>query len=222
VVNPGLYFKIPFIETMNKFSVRTQTVVYDLDNPLFAASADQQDADVAIVFNYSLDPVEVEDVYKQYGTLRSYEKDVVRPTVIDTVKAGAAKFTAEKLITNRDSYTEKALSLLNDRFATSSVQVERVNITNIKFSPEYTDSIERKVTAEQNALTEQNNLAAKEFIAQQRVVEATAEAEAIKIQAEAITQQGGKDYVQLKAVEKWNGNLPQQFVPGSAIPFINL
>ena len=38
--------------------------------------------------------------------------------------------------------------------------------------------------------------------AEQRVAQATAEATAIKIQAEAITQQGGQDYVALKTI-KW-------------------
>ena len=205
IYEPGLYLKMPLIESMKKFSIRTQTVVYDLKDPLYAASGDQQDADVAAVFNYRLDSLEVEDVYKQYGSLRAYESDVIRPTIIDTAKAAAAKFTAEKLITSRDLYTETAFEMLTERFATSSIVVERVNITNIRFSPEYTQSIERKVTAEQNALTEKNNLVAKEFIAQQRIVEAQAEAEAITIQAEAINSQGGEDYVELKRVEKWNG-----------------
>jgi uncharacterized membrane protein YqiK len=53
-------------------------------------------------------------------------------------------------------------------------------------------------------------------------VEATAEAEAIKIQAEAIQQQGGASYVNLKAVEKWDGHLPAQMIPGGALPFLNL
>ena len=50
----------------------------------------------------------------------------------------------------------------------------------------------------------------------------TEEAEAIKIQAEAITQQGGRDYVNLKAVEKWDGKLPTQMIPNATMPFINL
>lgn len=58
--------------------------------------------------------------------------------------------------------------------------------------------------------------------AEQRNAQAQAEAQAIKIQAEAITQQGGKDYVKLKTVEKWDGKLPAQIIPGGMIPFIEL
>jgi hypothetical protein len=54
------------------------------------------------------------------------------------------------------------------------------------------------------------------------VAQAEAEARAIKIQAEAITQQGGQDYVALKAIEKWNGILPTQMIPNATLPFINL
>jgi len=46
------------------------------------------------------------------------------------------------------------------------------------------------------------------------------EAEAIKIQASAIQAQGGKDYVQLQAIAKWNGILPT--VTSDAIPFISI
>lgn len=49
-----------------------------------------------------------------------------------------------------------------------------------------------------------------------------AEAEAIRIQAEAITSQGGAEYVQLQAIAKWNGTVPSTMVPGATVPFINL
>jgi len=54
------------------------------------------------------------------------------------------------------------------------------------------------------------------------VATATADATAIAIQAKAVTSQGGKDYVQLKAIEKWDGHLPSQMVPGGAVPCIDL
>ena len=55
--------------------------------------------------------------------------------------------------------------------------------------------------------------------AQQKIAMAEAEARTIQIQAQAIKEQGGAEYVQLKAIEKWNGELPQ--VNGGATPFIN-
>lgn len=221
-LEPGPHWKTPFIESVVKVDIRTKTVVYELENPLYAASKDQQDVEVASVVNYRIDPGFVKTLYEQYGSLDRYEADIIRPTVRDTVKNAAAQFNAEELVTKRSEYNELVNRTLSEILSGFSVTVERVNITNIEFSKEYTDSIEAKVTAEQNALKAENDLIRVEFEAQQRVEQAKAEAEAIRIQAQAITQQGGKDYVNLKAIEAWNGELPQNFVPGSAIPFINL
>ena len=49
-----------------------------------------------------------------------------------------------------------------------------------------------------------------------------AQAETIRIQAEAINSQGGTDYVALQAIKQWNGVLPVQMIPGGTVPFINL
>lgn len=67
---------------------------------------------------------------------------------------------------------------------------------------------EDEVTAEQDALAAKNKLEQIKYEAEQRVVQATAEAESIRIQAQSISAQGGAEYVRLKWVEKWNGSLP--------------
>lgn len=51
---------------------------------------------------------------------------------------------------------------------------------------------------------------------------AKAQAQAIQIQAQAINSQGGADYVSLQAINKWDGKLPTQMIPGSSVPFINV
>lgn len=219
---PGLYWKVPFIESMKKMNVRTQTVQYDMENPLFAASNDLQDVNVSTVINYHVDPDQVEEIYRQYKSIKDYEADIIRPAIRDTVKNDASIFTAEELVTKRGEYTDSILKTLTERLEQYNITVERVNVTNIKFSNQYTASIEAKVTAEQNALKAEQDLKRVEFEADQRVAQAQAEAEAIKIQANAISSQGGEDYVNLKAIEKWDGALPTQFVPGSAVPFLTL
>ena len=75
---------------------------------------------------------------------------------------------------------------------------------------------------EPDALAAKNKLDQVQFEAQQTVATAKAQAEAIQIQAQAINSQGGADYVSLQAINKWDGKLPTQMVPGSTVPFINL
>lgn len=221
-VDPGLYFKLPFVESIKKFNVKTQVVTYEREEPLEAASKDLQDVKVATVVNYHLDPQAVSQIYSQFGRADVFEANVIRPAVRDTVKAVASQYTAEELVTHRPQFTEATKVKLVERLSEKFVVVEHVNITNFAFSESFNHAIEAKVTAEQNALAAKNKLEQIKFEAQQQVESAKAQAETIRIQAQAITQQGGREYVNLEAVKKWNGVLPMQMIPGSAVPFINL
>ncbi len=222
VVEPGLYFKIPFIEKMHRMSVKTQTVIYERENPLTGASKDLQDVQIATVVNYHIDPTKIIDIFVQYGTVESFEERAVRPVVRDSVKAIASQYTAEELVTKRAQFSEQALALLNARLVEKSVVVEQGNITNLEFSKSFTEAIEAKVTAVQNAEAQKNKLEQVKYEAQQQIETAKATAEAQRISAAALAAQGGADYVQLKAIEKWNGVLPTQMIPGSTVPFLNL
>jgi len=221
-VDQGLYFKLPIIEAVHHMNVQTKTVKYELEDPLFSASRDLQDVKISVLLNYRLDPNQVETIYQQYGTVEQYEERIVRPAVRDTVKAVAAKFTAEELVTKRAEFTDEVVKVLNQRLADKYVTTERVNVTNFEFSRSFTQAIEAKVTAVQNAEAAKNKLEQVKFEAQQTVETAKAQAEAIKIQAQAINSQGGADYVNLKAIEKWNGTLPVQMIPNGSVPFINV
>jgi len=222
VIDPGLYFKIPIIEKVNIMDIKTQTVLYEREDPLFSASKDLQDVKIATVVNYHLDPTQVDTIFQQYGSTRAYEANVIRPIVRDTGKSVASEFTAEELVTRRADYNARVTSVLIERLEPKSVIIERVNITNFEFSPSFTQAIEAKVTAVQNAEAAKNKLEQVKFEAQQTIETAKATAEAQRIQAQSLAAQGGRDYVALKAIEKWNGVLPVQMIPGSTVPFINL
>jgi regulator of protease activity HflC (stomatin/prohibitin superfamily) len=222
LVEQGLYFKLPIIEKVNVMNVQTKTVKYELEDPLYSASKDLQDVKIAIVLNYRLDPSKVQTIYQQYGTVDQYEERIIRPAVRDTVKAVASQFTAEELVTKRAEFTDKVVIVINERLSTQFVTIERVNITNFEFSKSFTEAIEAKVTAVQNAEAAKNKLEQIKFEAQQTIETAKATAEAQRIQSQSLAAQGGEDYVKLKAIERWNGILPMQMIPGSSVPFINL
>ena len=204
-VEQGLYFKIPFLESVKKISVRTHSVIYEKENPLTSASSDLQDVNIASVTNYHVDPTKVIDVYRQYETLENFEESVIRPAVRDTVKAIASGFVAGDLVTRRPEFAEKVAFTLNERLADTYIIIEQSNITDIQFSPSFTQAIEAKVTATQNAEAAKNNLEKIKFEAQQTIEKAKAEAESIRIQAQAINSQGGADYVEKLRIEKWDG-----------------
>ena len=94
-------------------------------------------------------------------------------------------------------------------------------MVNFGFSADYQAAIERKVIATQQKLKAEQDLSRIVIEADQRIAKAKGEAEAIRIQAQAIQSQGGKDYVQLQAIARWDGKLPN-YMMGNAVPMINI
>ncbi len=205
IVEPGFYVKAPLIENVVIMDVRTQSLTATKEQPLSAASNDLQDTKLAVVVNYHIQPNTVADIYQQYGTADTYYHNVVDPLVVATVKAIASQYTAADQIQKRQEMSARALEALQVSFEGRNVAIEKADITDVSFSESFTQAIESKVTAVQQAEAAKNNLEKVKFEAEQRVAQAKGEAEAIRIQAQAVTQQGGKDYVELQRIEKWNG-----------------
>lgn len=231
IIEPGLYFKIPFIERVSTMEVKTRTVNYDrnghegdsLDSSqLSGASKDLQDVWIGVVVNYHIDASKVEAIFTQYKSVENFEATVIEPIIREVVKSTSAQYTAEELVTKRADFGDNVNKVLAERFATKDAVLERSSITNFEFSKAFTEAIEGKVTAVQNAEAAKNKLEQIKFEAQQTIETAKAIAEAQRIQSQSLSAQGGTDYVNLKAIEKWDGHLPAQMVPGSAVPFINL
>lgn len=234
-VQPGLYMKIPFLESVHVMDVRTRTINYDkntdpnakegdsLDTAqLFGASKDLQDVKIGVVVTYHVDPTKVIDIFTQYKSVDGYESSVIEPIVRQVVKSTSAAFTAEELVTKRAEYSDTVNVSLTTQFTEKSAILQNFSVTNFEFSAEFSKAIESKVTATQNAEAAKNKLEQIKYEAQQTIETAKATAEAQRIQAQSLAAQGGSDFVQLKALEKWDGHLPTQMIPGTTVPFINL
>lgn len=216
-LEPGLHMKMPFMEHVVRMDVQTQK---EEVKAVSAASQDLQEVTTNVAINYHLEGSKAAAIYQNIGT--EYPSRVIDPAIQESVKANTAKYTAEKLITSRESVLQGIIDLLTEKMRKFGIIVDAINITDFKFSGDFTRAIEAKVTAVQNAEAAKNKLEQVQYEADQRVAQAKGEAEAIKIQSQAIESQGGANYVQLQAITKWDGHLPAQMIPGSSVPFINL
>ena len=216
ILEEGLHFIMPVLNTVKKMDVTTQKE----ERGASASSKDLQIVTSEVAINYHLDPLKVNKLYQELR--RDYSDRVITPAIQEFIKKITAQYTAEELITKRENVKEQLRVALTDNLSKNGIVVDDIFITNFDFSDEFNKSIEAKVTAEQRALEEKNKTVQIEEQAKQKVVSAEADARAIQIQAQAINSQGGEDYVNLKAIEKWNGILPVQMIPGSTVPFIQL
>lgn len=216
VLEEGIHWRTPIVESVIAIDVQTQKI--EVDAPSF--SKDLQNVDTKIALNFHLDPQHVNKLWQEIGS--DYADRIIAPAIQESVKAATAQFTAEQLVSERPKVKDEILIVLKGRLAPRYISVDDFSIVNFTFSEAYEKAIEEKQVAQQQSLKAENELTRIKVEAQQKIATAQADAESIKIQAQAVTQQGGKDYVQLQAIKRWDGKLPTQMIPGSTVPFLNL
>ncbi len=213
VKGEGLYAKIPFIDTVRIMDCRIQKEQVKTE----CSSKDLQTINAILALNFRVQPDRCQDVYQNIGM--RYLETIVAPAMQEGVKAAIAQYTAEELVTKRETVRERMTELLGQRLAPLGIKTETLNIINLTFGTAFNQAIEAKVTAEQNALAAKNVLAQRQYEAQQLVATAKGKAEAMQIEAESLRT--NPSILRLRALEKWNGQLPRVMGAG-ALPFIDV
>jgi prohibitin 2 len=234
----GFHFKRPFTDVVEQVNIRLVPVQVKAS----AASRDLQTVTTDVTVAYSVSGELAPVTFQKIGDTRKVAAAVVEPAIQESVKSVTAQFTAEELVTKR-AVVKQNIQAAIEAFITStldqkeigdSVQLANVAITDFAFSDEFNRAIEAKVKAEQEALQAKNEkirrVTQAEASAAERQLNADAEAystevqskaraEAIKREAEALTD--NPELIQLRAVEKWDGVLPRM-QGSSVIPFLNV
>ncbi|SMF56501.1 prohibitin family protein [Paenibacillus barengoltzii] len=217
VLAPGMHFKIPFVQTV--IQVNTQVTKTETDTT--ASSKDLQPVSTHVAVNYSVNKESAYNLMNNIGG--NYDTVIINPAVQEIVKEVTARYQAEELIAKRDVVAGEISEHLTSRLAKYDLIVNEINIVNFKFSDAFNQSIEAKQVAQQQALKASNDLKRIQIEAQQKIAQAEAEAEALKLKKQEVTPelvQLKQIEVQEKALEKWDGKLPQ--VTGGATPFIDI
>ena len=222
VVQPGLYAKIPFVEAIKTVSVRTETVV---TRDMNASSKDLQEIAASVTTQCHYDPEKVVETYTNFG-YDDFQRRLVVPAIYESVKSAISKFNAEELITKREEVRGVIFDNLSEALARYNVNLDSLQIADLNFSQRFNDAIEEKMIAEQEALKAKNvlervrteaeqQLARANASAEAKVLLAEAEAKSIKVQADVIKENGGNQYLLLKAIEKWDGRTPTTLLGGT-------
>lgn len=210
----GFHLKVPFIQNVENMSNKIQ--VYE--TPASAVSKDLQTISSNIAVNYRLVSDKAADMYQNVGT--EYQTVLIAPVVQECMKSATAKYTAEQLITERQSVGDEVKSALDSKLNSYGIYIEKFNIVNFDFSAEFNNAIEAKQVAEQNLLkteTEQKQaITIAEAQAKQKVIAAEANANAILAEAEAQAEANrlleaslSDKVIAYKQIDKWDGIMPK-------------
>ncbi len=209
----GVGFKWPLISSMIEMDVRTRKMT----EKTATYTSDVQTAELEYTFTYDLNPENVHILYETVG--QDYEGKKLIPVLNDVLKDVVGKWQAQDLVANRDKARVDVIAGLQSRLDKRFFQNITFQFINIDYSDKFEGAIEDKVIAEQKAQEAVNNTKRIKEEAEQKVISAKAEAEAMEIKSEALSK--NKGLTEYEAVQKWDGKLPQ-YMLGGATPFINL
>ncbi len=209
----GVGFKWPFISSMIEMDVRTRKMT----DKTATYTSDIQTADLEYTFTYDLNPENVHMLYEKVGL--DYEAKAILPSLNDVLKDVIGKWQAQELVANRDKARVDVVAGLKTRLDSRFFQNITFQFINIDYSDKFEGAIEDKVIAEQKAQEAVNNTKRIKEEAEQKLISAKAEAEAMEIKSEALSK--NKGLTEYEAVQKWDGKLPQ-YMLGNSVPFINL
>ncbi|WP_154943629.1 SPFH domain-containing protein [Klebsiella grimontii] len=184
--------------------------------------------------SYKVDPTKISTIFQTYrkGVDDITDTDL-KQKISDVLINQASHMTTDKFIDGGKT------DLLNTALKTIQGEMGPVGIQVMSLSwmgkPDYPDtvkdSINAKVTANQRTLQREQEVKQKEAEANMTRAEAAgeadamrtraqAEADAIKLRGDALRENPG--VMQLEAINKWNGTLPQYMTAGASTPFITV
>ena len=240
----GLVLVMPW-QRLALFSIRAESAQIDNAD---GSTSDQQPVKVSLTVRYSISPDKVSEVYEKYshdGDLSSY----VQTATQEVFKAVTARYNAPDLIAKRSQVSSDINQALRQKLEMYGAQVINIDMRNFSFSDTYMHAINEKVTQEQLRLAAENKVKTVEAEQRAKVVTAEAEANALKAQADgeayatvkAATAQAealrvqnealakSKEVLELRRIEvervkaeKWDGKLPQNIYAGAPIPYFNV
>lgn len=204
VLKEGLHIVNPFISQVIVLDARVQK--YEVQAS--ASSRDLQPVTSKVALNFYIDAEAAPQIYRKLGL--NYLQNIIDPMIQESMKSVASLFTAEELITKRPEVKRQVFEFVRERLLRNNIVVTDFSIIDFTFSPDFTQAIEQKQIAEQEALAEKNRLERVKMQAEQEVTRARAQAEAQRLLQQSIDER----VLQLKMIEKWNGELP--FVMGNS------
>lgn len=143
----------------------------------------------------------------------------------EAVYSAVAKRGSSTVHTERVQISADIVSALQADLDASAGQgmffVRSANVRNMVTDPALEANIKAAAQAQFKLQEEKNRLEVAKVEAERKRAEAQGEADSIRIKAEAVAKQGGKEYVELQAIEKWDGKLPTTSA-GGTLPFISL
>jgi regulator of protease activity HflC (stomatin/prohibitin superfamily) len=238
-VPQGMAWRMPFITEVQSYptALRTYTMVRranegsspnddSIDLPTLEGQHIRQD--LSVTYSTSMD--KAAEVFKAFrgARMEEIEDTFIRRTIITVAQNAAGQMSLSEVISSkRNLLQENITERLAKELEKMGFNLDKVNLGASHLPAALEAQMQQKMAAQQEAQQAEYELQKQEMLAKATVAKAQGEAQSILVRARADAEANKllqstltPILVQNKAIEKWNGTLPQ--VTGGAMPFINI
>lgn len=229
-MSEGLHFKIPFWQKSILMSMRTQEYTMSItpsegavmgDDSIEARSRDGQVVRIDATILYHVEANDAPLVYQKLGREYDYRRIVIRPKAREVLRNAVAKFDAIDLVSDkRDEIAALMSQQLKAGYEQHKVTLEAVVLRNVSYSLEFAKAIEEKQIAFQKIKKAEYEKQEAEQLKQKKIIEAEADAEAIRLKAE--TLRNNPSVIQFEFVQKIAPGIKWGILPPGVTPILDL
>lgn len=231
VVGVGKYW-LTWNEEIYQFPTFNQLHVYE--QPFNFQTKDSMSVSAKVGVEYYVDQSKVSTVFQTYRKgVEEITQVNIRQNIADALIKDSGKMDIGTLAgEGRSKLLDSVTASVKSKLDPIGIVIVKLSWTDdLTYPPQVTASINAKIEATQKTLLRENEIAQTKAEALKAIEQARGEAESItlraKAEADAIALRGdalrqNPEVLQLEAINKWNGTLPQYMTSGSSTPFVQV
>ena len=236
----GIVWRVPWITQVQSYPIALRT--YSMVARAQEGSAQGDDSidlptregqhirqDISVTYNTSED--KAANVFRSFrgADIEDIERTFIRRTIITVSQNVAGQMALTDLISNqRTALQDSIQEQLGTQMEKMGFVVDKVNLGASHLPQAIEAQMQQKMAAQQQAQQAEYELQRQQTLAKAKVAEAEGDAQATLVKARAQAEANrllqetlNPLLVQSKAIDRWNGILPQ-FSGGGTVPFVNL
>ena len=194
IYSEGFHLYIPFAQEIIKYDIKARP----FDYKTFTGTKDLQKVEVKLKIFYRPREEAIPEIHLQLN--RDYMNKILPAIGNEISKAILAKYTAEETLKNREQVSIEIKTSLIERAKNYNIVLDDVSIYDLKFTPEYMESIEMKQVAQQEAEKYKYVVMQKEQEKIAKIIEAEGESQAAEMISMYIKKYG-EAMIDLRRIE---------------------